>query len=329
MPFLYIVIPVLVLFMAGLVAFAVLLNRKEEQRKRALAVIRGQSFETGTKRNETDIRDKRRADLAKKLRDSGRQSANRRKNRKNSISDLILQTGISGLTFGKYWAFSFFLCALCAVGAKLSGLAPFVVLMCGIAGLFGIPRLILKFIGKRRQKKFLKEFADALDAMVRLLKAGMPVGEAISMVAREYDGPVGEEMARIYDSQKIGVPLPEAVSEAAERMPLPEMRMFATGVSIQQQTGSSLSEILSNLSGVIRARYQLKRKVAALSSEALASALIIGCLPLVVGGGLYIINREYIEVLFIDPFGRLLLSGAVFWMLIGAFIMRQMINFKV
>lgn len=149
------------------------------------------------------------------------------------------------------------------------------------------------------------------------------------MIAREFEGPVGEEMGRIYDKQKIGVPLHEAALEATRRMPLPEMQMFATGLSIQAQTGSSLSEVLMNLSGVIRARFRLKRKVKALSSEAIASASIIGALPCVVAGGMYFVNYDYLEVLFITPFGNVLLTIAFGMMMVGIFVMKIMINFKI
>jgi len=199
----------------------------------------------------------------------------------------------------------------------------------GIISFFGIPRFILRQLTKRRQKAFLEEFADALEAMVRLLKAGMPVGEAVSMIAREFDGPVGEEMERIYDKQKIGIPLHEAALEGCRRMPLTEMQMFATGLAIQAQTGSSLSEVLSNLAHVIRARFRLKRKILALSSEAIASASIIGALPPLVGFGLWAVNPEYLEPLLTTPNGKNLLIGAVVWMSIGILVMKQMINFKI
>ena len=123
--------------------------------------------------------------------------------------------------------------------------------------------------------------------------------------------------------------LHEAALEATRRIPLAEMQMFATGLSIQSQTGSSLSEVLMNLSGVIRARFRLKRKIKALSSEAVASASIIGALPILVATGMYFVNYDYIQVLFTDPFGKTLLAGAIFWMLCGIFVMKQMINFRI
>jgi tight adherence protein B len=213
-----------------------------------------------------------------------------------------------------------------ALMLKQSGvmLVPF-----ALIGLLGFPKYVLRFATNRRQKKFLEEFADALEAMVRLLKAGMPVGEAVSMVAREFTGPVGQEMSRIYDEQKIGVSLAESALSASRRMPLAEMQMFATGIAIQQQTGSSLSEILTNLAKLIRARFRLKRKVQALSAEAKASAIIIGSLPILVSTGLYLINPKYMIVLFTVTKGKILVGCAITWMTIGIVVMKQMINFKV
>src|SRR5690606_4915862 len=193
--------------------------------------------------------------------------------------------------------------------------------------LFGVSKMVLNMMIVHRRQKFMDDLADALESMQRLLKAGMPVSECIKMVAREFTGPVGEEMGKIFDQQKIGVPLPEATLAAAKRMPIPEMQMFATAIAIQTQTGSSLSEVLENLAGVIRARYRLKRKVKALSSEAKASAGIIGSLPILVGIGMYFLNNSYVMVLFNE--GKILMVGGGLWMLLGILVMRQMINFKV
>jgi tight adherence protein B len=140
---------------------------------------------------------------------------------------------------------------------------------------------------------------------------------------------MGEEMSRIYDAQKMGTPLPDAVRKMIPRMPIPEVQMFATAIAIQVQTGSSLSEVLGNLSGVIRARARLKRKVQALSAEAKASASIIGCLPIMVSLALWGVNPSYIELLFTHPTGKILLFGAIVWMGFGVLAMKQMINFRV
>ncbi len=313
----------IVLLVVGMI-LAIRANNAAERRNRIMSVIGNQkALEKGKKGN---IQEQRRAELARKLKEVEEEVGKKKKER--TLDELITQAGFE-FSVQKYWAVSAVVGAVATVLAFVLGYSLFVVIMIGITGFLGLPRFFLNFCAKRRQKKFLEEFADALEAMTRLLKAGMPVTEAIKMVAREYTGPIGEEMSRIFDQQKVGIPLPEAVIGCAKRMPLPEVQMFATAVAIQTQTGSSLSDVLMNLAGVIRARYRLKRKVAALSSEAKASAMIIGALPCIVALGMYVVNRKYIEVLFYDPTGKLLLGGAIFWMFCGIMVMRQMINFKV
>lgn len=307
------------------IGIALYLSNRVSHKEHKLAVIQGQAKSSGSKVDEASLQNKRRADLAKKLKETDGDEDKR----KSGLSDLLIQAG-SPITKKQYWMFSVICSVLLSGLALLLGQPLLVVLLLFITGLLGVPRYILRRTIKKRQKKFLEEFADALEAMTRLLKSGMPVSEAISMAAREYkESPVGEEMMRIYDEQRIGVPLPEAVGAAAKRMPLTEMQMFATGIAIQSQTGSSLSEVLLGLAGTIRARFRLKRKVLALSSEAKASAMIIGSLPFLVGGGLFAINPEYINILLNNLIGQIMLVGCVVWMGIGIFVMKIMINFKI
>ena len=318
------VVSLVVFMMFGGIVSAVILNTQAEKKKRYLQVIQGGAFNENKKKM-VDPKDQRRSELAKKLQEAENEKPSSKGPR---LSELIMQAGLT-ISVKKFWLFSFIFAAAMTFLAKFFGFSPFVILMTAITSLLGLPKLFLKSKAAKRQKDFLEDFAEALESMRRLLKAGMPVSEAINMVSREFDGPMGEEMGRIFDQQKIGTPLPEAVLEAAKRMPITEMQMFATAIAIQTQTGSSLSEVLENLANVIRARFKLKRKVKSLSSEATASAGIIGALPVVVAGGMYFINREYIEVLFTDPTGKMLLTGAIIWMGVGVFVMKQMINFKV
>lgn len=304
----------------------IILNRVQEKKRhsRTMSVIRGQGPVSAGK-SEKELQEKRRADIARKLKDSGTTG---KPKKKSDLREKLLQAGMT-ISVRKFWLYSI----LFAIGVVtlmiLTHQKPILIFLGSFIALFGIPRFILKRKIKRRQKKFLEDFADALEAMVRLLKAGMPVTEAIAMASREFTGPIGEEMARIYESQKIGTSLPEAVLEAARRMPLTEMQMFATGVSIQAQTGSSLSEVLTNLARVIRSRFRLRRKVQALSAEAKASAMIIGSLPFLIGGGMYLINKDYMMILFDRPIGQAWLIGSALWMSIGIFVMRAMINFRI
>ena len=318
---------VLIVLIIGLMLF--MLNQENARKRRMVQMVQGKTAGVSQKGDSKDDQDKRRADIAKKLRDTKEEEEEAEgKKKKTTIAMMIEQAGQS-FSVQQFWIFSVISMVVCTLLSKMMGQPPHIMGLMAIIGLLGVPRFVLKKMAAKRQKKFLEEFPDALEATVRLLRAGMPVAEAISMIAREFDGPVGEEMSRIYDKQKIGVALHEAALEATRRMPLPEMQMFATGLAIQAQTGSSLSEVLMNLSAVIRARFRLKRKVKALSSEAIASASIIGALPFLVTSGLYFINYEYLEVLFITPFGNVLLTISVGMMIVGIFIMRAMINFKV
>ena len=323
-----VLIAVIFILVVG-IGIAFTYNREAERKKRVLSAIQGRGATIGNVPSEQDSQNKRRAEIAKKLKDDKAADEKSRKKGKTSIPAMLGQAGLH-ITVKQFWIYSAVSMAAFSVLAKVVFHANiFVVLMAAIIGLLGFPRFVVKKLAAKRQKAFLTEFADALEAVVRLLKAGMPVSEAVSMISKEFEGPVGEEMSIIYDKQKIGIPLHEAALEATKRMPLTEMQMFATGLAIQAQTGSSLSEVLSNLAGVIRARFRLKRKIKALSSEAIASAGIIGALPNVVAGGMWFANREYISILFTDPFGKVLLAGAVIWMMAGIFVMKVMINFKI
>jgi tight adherence protein B len=326
MPILPIIIVsiIIVVIVAGMIL--AIMNQATERKKRTMQVIQGGTVVRSSKSGLKGEQDRRRAAIAKKLKDGKDDDSDDKK--KKTISMLIAQAGLS-ITVKKFWVMSVFSMVGFIVLAQLMGQPPHVIVFATIVGLFGFPRFVLKKMAAKRQKEFLEEFPDALEATVRLLKAGMPVAEAVAMISKEYEGPVGEEMGIIYDKQKIGVALHEAAQEATYNIPLPEMQMFATGLAIQAQTGSSLSEVLMNLSNVIRSRFRLKRKVKALSSEAIASASIIAALPVLVATGMYFTNYGYISVLFTDSFGKILLTGAVTWMGVGVLMMRAMINFKI
>ncbi len=316
---------------AGVAAFVVQKN-KTKRRTRALSVISGRAPEKkddGSKKTEDTPAEQKKvsaSDITKKLKKMSKQQEN--DHMSQSISSLILQSGLN-ISITKFWVVSMIAATVFSIVILFSGISKLVAGLFIFAAYFGAPRFFLKAKAARRQKAFLREFADALEAMIRLLKAGMPVTEAIAMVGREFIGPIGEEMSRVYDAQKVGTPLPEAVRKMIPRMPIAEVQMFATAIAIQVQTGSSLSEVLGNLSGVIRARARLKRKVQALSAEAKASASIIGCLPVMVSLALWGVNPDYIELLFTHPTGKMLMFGAITWMSFGILMMRQMINFKV
>lgn len=321
----------LAIMMAGII-MSVMVGRKQARKNRALSVIMGGEAAASKKEksgNKEKQKDRQRADIARKLKEASKEAQKEKDKDKLSIKERMMQAGYDA-PVSRYWLWSaVFAGVVWGFLWLVTSWAQIAVIFITFTAFLGVPRLFLKIKAGRRQRKFLEDFADVLEAMVRLLQAGMPISEAVAMVSREYTGPIKEEMLRVYENQKVGVPLGEAAHQMAERIPLTEVHMFATALQIQSETGSSLSEVLMNLAAVIRARFRLKRKVRALSSEAKASAAIIAALPVVVCLGLYLVRPEYIGILFTTPMGKTFLTGAVVWMLIGVLIMRQMINFKV
>jgi tight adherence protein B len=192
----------------------------------------------------------------------------------------------------------------------------------------GLPRWYLGFTIGRRKKAFVKEFANAIDVIVRGVKAGLPLNECLKIISQESAEPVGPEFRQIVEGLKVGVTLEDGLKRMYERMPVAEVNFFQIVLTIQQKTGGNLSEALGNLSGVLRDRKRLQGKIQALSSEAKASAGIIGSLPIVVMGLVYATTPEYIALLFTDRFGNFLLLCCATWMSVGIFVMKKMISFK-
>jgi tight adherence protein B len=191
----------------------------------------------------------------------------------------------------------------------------------------GIPLWLLSFLKKRREAKFLNNFPDAVDVIVRGIKAGLPLLDSLKLIASEAQEPIRTEIRVVIETQTVGIPLGEACLKLYERMPVSEANFFGIVVSIQQRAGGNLSETLGNLSRVLRDRKKMKAKIQAMSMEAKASASIIGALPIAVMGLVYFTSPAYIEVLWTDPFGRMMLGCCAVWMSIGVFVMRKMINF--
>jgi len=212
--------------------------------------------------------------------------------------------------------------------ALLFGLHIVLALGLGIVFGLGLPRWVVGFIGKRRMKKFSAEFANAVDVIVRGIKSGLPVHDCFKIIAREAPAPLGPEFQRLVEGLGVGLTLSQALDKMYERMPTPELRFFTIVIAIQQKSGGNLAEALSNLSAVLRARRMMAEKIKALSSEAMASAGIIGSLPPVVMALVSITTPSYMGLLFTDPRGQVMLLGAVFWMSIGVFVMKKMIAFK-
>ncbi len=208
------------------------------------------------------------------------------------------------------------------------GINPLGYAVAAFVGAFGVPRWFVGHMTKRRQKQFTAEFANAIDVIVRGVKSGLPLNECLGIIARESPEPIRSEFQEVVEQQRVGVPLSECFDRMINRMPLSEVKFFAIVLSIQQKAGGNLSEALGNLSGVLRDRKQLLNKVKALSAEANASAMVLGSLPFVVAGLVYLFTPDYIAMMWTTKTGQFLLLCAGIWMTIGMVMMKKMINFK-
>lgn len=228
-----------------------------------------------------------------------------------------------------------FYLASAACGGLLGGLAfigagdPIIGLGALLAGGLGLPLWFLGFLRDRRIRKFVDEFPAAIDIIVRGVRAGLPVGDCFRVAAAETQEPVRGEFRRIIEGQAVGMTMAESVDRFAMRVPSSEASFFAIVINLQQKAGGNLSEALANLSGVLRDRKKMKAKVKAISSEAKASAGIIGALPFAVGGVVHLTSPGYMNVLFTTTMGNIVVAASLLWMAIGVFVMWKMINFEV
>jgi len=252
--------------------------------------------------------------------------ARRQKDKKISLSTRLTQAGVSWSP-EKFMIVSGILAAVCFVMTMLGGGGLLGALGLAFAAGFGLPRWTLSFLKKRREKNFLKALPDAVDVIVRGIKAGLPLFESIKVVAADAPEPLKSEFLAIIETQAIGMPLGEACARLFERMPLPEANFFGIVIAIQQKSGGNLSEALGNLSKVLRDRKKMAEKIQAMSMEAKASAGIIGSLPPIVMLLVYLSTPDYISLLWTHPTGQLMLVGCVIWMSIGIMVMKKMINF--
>jgi tight adherence protein B len=292
-------------------------QKKAEDRRASVAKL-----EPGARQIDKNQRS-RREQVEVTLRDL---EARRLKEKRIPLSVRLTQAGLN-------WSTQKFMVASGVLAAVFFAAAMFVgggIL--GAAGLafaagFGLPRWGLSFLKKRREAAFLKALPDAVDVIVRGIKAGLPLFESIKVVAADAPEPLRSEFLAIIETQAIGMPLGDACARLYERMPVPEANFFGIVVAIQQKSGGNLSEALGNLSKVLRDRKKMAEKIQAMSMEAKASAGIIGALPPIVMILVYLTTPAYISLLWTDPTGQLMLVGCVTWMSIGIMVMKKMINF--
>jgi len=197
----------------------------------------------------------------------------------------------------------------------------------GLSGGILLPHFFVNYKRKKRLKRFSNEFPNAVDVIVRGVKAGLPLVDCLKVIAAEAAEPVKSEFQQIIEDQTLGLPLAEAVGRLPERIPLAEANFFAIVIIIQSKSGGSLSEALGNLSKVLRDRKKMDAKIRAMSAEAKSSAGIIAALPFVVAILVYLTSPDYILLLFQTTTGNIVLVVSGMWMFMGIMVMRKMINF--
>ena len=333
-------IDITVLALAGLVAIAaatlaygVLYSRIENDKKAEGRLRRVSAAETDrakikAARDRVNEMSKRRKSLQDSLKELEKKQQEKSANAAPSMKKRLVQANLS-ISPAQFYIFS-----------AIFGLFAFIVVLIAGAGLWiaagvalitaaGLPRWLVGAMIKRRCRKFLDEFPNALDVMVRSIKSGLPLNDALRLIASDGQDPVKTEFRRVVESQQVGLNVPDACARMNQSIPLPEVNFFAIVIAIQAQAGGNLSEALGNLSKVLRDRRKMKAKVGALSMEAKASACIIGALPFIVSLLVYLTSPDYMMVLFTDPRGHLIMGASAVWMSIGIFVMRNMINFDI
>lgn len=297
-----------------------LLSGEKAAEERFGSVVRPGPVRKTTSRTPQRARRDQVEDTLKEIEERGKRA------RSPSLSVRIARAGLDWskrkfITISIVLGASVFVIALLASGLLLPAVGL------GFAAGAGVPRWFLSYLRKRREAKFLQHFPDAVDIIVRGIKAGLPLFDSMKLIVADSEEPIRSEFRAIIETQTIGIPLGEACGRLYERIPLPEANFFGIVVGIQQQAGGNLSEALGNLSRVLRDRKKMKEKIQAMSMEAKASAGIIGALPPVVMLTVYITSPAYISLLWTHPTGHVLLAISAFWMTTGVLVMKKMINF--
>jgi tight adherence protein B len=241
---------------------------------------------------------------------------------------VLLEQGGTNLSPTQFLVFSI---ALAAVGAGVCAVTGSPVWSIPVAGLFGAlcPLMYVIFKRKRRLSKFGVQLPEALELISRALRAGHSLGAGFNLVGEEMADPIRTEFARCYEEQNLGIPLEDAIQSMTDRVPNLDLKFFATAITLQRQTGGDLAEILDKIGHLVRERFKIWGQIQALTGEGRLSGIVLLALPPVLFIVMYRLNQDYVMVLFRDELGKKLLAFAVFMQLIGAFVIRKIINIKV
>lgn len=294
--------------------------------QRRLTAVAAQHQPAKDEQGTDDGRDRRRT-VEKTLREmEAKQKIKTKKAGKISLQTKLAQAGLTWTPTTYY-----LICAACGLAvlalALLLGAGVLAAPGFAVGGGLLVPHLYVKTKRNGRLNRFAAEFPNAVDVIVRGLKAGLPMADCLRVIASEAEEPVKGEFLSVVQDQTLGIPLEEAVQRMRDRVPLSETNFFAIVITIQSRTGGSLSEALGNLSKVLRDRKKMKAKIKAMSAEAKSSAGIIGFLPIFVAGAVYFTSPDYMSLLFTTTGGKMVLAGCGLWMGMGILVMRKMINF--
>jgi tight adherence protein B len=213
-------------------------------------------------------------------------------------------------------------------GSRVIFWQPYIMLGCTGCGML-LPWGHLYYRKWRRLREIHRQLPDALELTGRALRAGHALFVGMKMVGSEMRDPIAGEFQRSFDEISMGVSVPESMNHLADRVELLDVKFFVTSVNIQRETGGNLAEIIDSLSRLIRKRFELKKKVSALSAEGRISAIVLMSLPFGMALALYFINPEYLKPLVTDPMGQTMIAGAITMMIVGGIVMKRLINFKV
>ena len=324
---------VLIVLGLGVVCFAALAfvllapNQRDKANKRLAEMNTAKAVKRGGGNVEAQNKERRKK-LADSLAALDNKTKDLKKKRRLTLTQMLDQAGLPIKRKHFYFA-SVVIGLVFGLIGVVSGQQPWISALLLVIGGFGFPRWIVNFLRNRRQKKFVTEFSNAIDVIVRGVKSGLPVNECLKIIAREAPRPVCDEFHMLVEGLRVGLSLEQGLERMHERMPLQEVNFFGIVLLIQQKTGGNLAEALGNLAGVLRSRKLMEGKIKALSAEAKASAYIIGSLPFLVMGAVKVASPEYLDPLFTTRVGNFILIGAGMWMMTGIIVMKKMTQIKV
>jgi tight adherence protein B len=321
-------IAILATLSAGAMAYAFLFSRVTEEQRTSgrLEAITDRQRINQERRTASDANARRRS-IQDTLKDfEARQQSKLKQTSSPPLSVRLQQAGLNWNRKG-FLIFSAGAGAVFAFCALIGGMDILVVIGAGIIGALGFPRWYVGFLKKRRLNQFLEELPNAVDVIVRGVKSGLPLGDCLRIISVEAREPLRSEFRLIIETQQLGVPIGDACQKLYERVPVQEANFFGIVISIQQKAGGNLSETLGNLSRVLRDRKKMRAKISAMSMEAKASAGIIGSLPIIVSGLVYLTSPSYMMILFTTKAGNMIIVAGLMVMLSGVLVMRKMINF--